>query len=171
MDHNQPSRSYYSILGVHGGSSFAEIRSSYRKLAMQWHPDRWARTPSHLGEAKRKFQQIQEAYSVLSDQRKRAMYDAGFYDPDEEEDEGFSDFLQEILSLMANVRREEKSYSMEELQQMLLEMAKDSEQTLTIVEDSRSPKRARCERNPGVGRDSHIHVSGLEMFERSGFCS
>jgi hypothetical protein len=32
-------------------------------FVQQWHPDRWARTPSLLGEAKRKFQQIQEAYS------------------------------------------------------------------------------------------------------------
>ena len=32
-------------------------------LVQQWHPDRWTRTPSLLGEAKRKFQQIQEAYS------------------------------------------------------------------------------------------------------------
>ncbi|OVA01424.1 DnaJ domain [Macleaya cordata] len=124
------SRSYYGMLGVDRDSSASEIRRAYRKLAMKWHPDRWTRTPSLLGEAKQKFQKIQEAYSVLSDKRKRTMYDAGLYDPNQEEeeegdhDEGFSDFLQEMVSLMASVKRKEnnKVYSMEELQQMFMEM-------------------------------------------------
>ncbi|XWS70933.1 hypothetical protein CRYUN_Cryun03dG0093100 [Craigia yunnanensis] len=76
------------------------------QLFPQWHPDRWTRTPSLLGEAKRKFQQIQEAYSVLSDQRKRTLYDAGLYDPEDEEDEGFSDFLAKMISLMIQTRTE-----------------------------------------------------------------
>ncbi|KAJ8447659.1 hypothetical protein Cgig2_031713 [Carnegiea gigantea] len=100
------SESYYAVLGVSRNASIDEIRRAYRKLAMQWHPDKWARTPSLLGEAKRKFQRIQEAYSVLSDARKRAVYDAGMYDPTEEEDEGFCDFMQEMLSLMRQVREE-----------------------------------------------------------------
>lgn len=115
--------SYYAILGVSRNASIDEIRRAYRKLAMQWHPDKWARTPSLLGEAKRKFQRIQEAYSVLSDARKRAVYDAGMYDPTEEEDEGFCDFMREMLSLMRQVREEEKCCSMEELQSMLVELA------------------------------------------------
>ena len=81
------SSSYYSVLGVDSESSMEEIKRAYRKLAKRYHPDRWTRSPSLLGEAKRRFQEIQEAYSVLSDQRKRTMYDAGLYDPDEEEDE------------------------------------------------------------------------------------
>lgn len=117
------SESYYAILGVSRNASIDEIRRAYRKLAMQWHPDKWARTPSLLGEAKRKFQRIQEAYSVLSDARKRAMYDAGMYDPTEEEDEAFFDFMQEMLSLMTQVREEEKCCSMEELQSMFVELA------------------------------------------------
>ncbi|KAM7463459.1 hypothetical protein LguiA_031580 [Lonicera macranthoides] len=132
METDQGSRSYYSILGVGAHSSEEEIRRAYRKLAMQWHPDKWTRNPSLLGEANRKFQQIQEAYSVLSDQRKRTMYDAGLYDPEEEEeeeaeDEGFADFLQEITSLMADVRREDKEYGVEELQNMFWEMARSFE--------------------------------------------
>nr|GMD27667.1 DnaJ homolog subfamily B member 8-like isoform X2 [Ipomoea batatas] len=75
---------------------------------MQWHPDKWTKNPSLLGEAKRRFQQIQEAYSVLSDPRRRTLYDAGLYDSreDDGEVEGFADFVQEMVSLMKDVRRE-----------------------------------------------------------------
>ncbi|KAB2090627.1 hypothetical protein ERO13_A03G122000v2 [Gossypium hirsutum] len=98
--------SYYNVLGVKVDASIQDIKRAYRKLAMQWHPDRWTRTPSLLSEAKHKFQQIQEAYSVLSDQRKRTLYDAGLYDPEDEEDEGFSDFMAEMISLMSQTRKE-----------------------------------------------------------------
>uniref|UniRef100_A0A7N0UDW6 J domain-containing protein n=1 Tax=Kalanchoe fedtschenkoi TaxID=63787 RepID=A0A7N0UDW6_KALFE len=127
MDFGRRSASYYEILGVGFDSSAEEIRRAYRKLAMRWHPDKWARNPSLLGEAKLRFQQIQEAYSVLSDQSKRTLYDAGMYDPEEEEQEGFSDFVQEMVTLMAKVKREEKIYTLEELQGMFTEMAKGFE--------------------------------------------
>ncbi|XP_042001718.1 chaperone protein DnaJ 1-like isoform X3 [Salvia splendens] len=71
----------------------------------QWHPDKWNATPSLVDMAKHKFQQIQEAYSVLSDRTKRTLYDASLFD---EEDEGFSDFVQEMMSLVDDVREEEK---------------------------------------------------------------
>lgn len=122
MESGQGTQSYYSVLGVSSGSPIDEIRRAYRKLAMKWHPDKWTKSPSLLGEAKRKFQKIQEAYSVLSDERKRTMYDAGLYDPDEEEDERFCDFLQEMASLMADVPSEEKNCSIEDLQKMFVEM-------------------------------------------------
>ncbi|KAF8394626.1 hypothetical protein HHK36_020840 [Tetracentron sinense] len=112
---------YYSLLGIRKDASTSEICGAYRKLALKWHPDRWTRTPTVAGEAKRRFQQIQEAYSVLSDKGKRSIYDAGLYDPFEEEDEGFCDFMQEMLSMMDNVRDEEDSF--EDLQKMFVEMA------------------------------------------------
>ncbi|URD92848.1 DnaJ domain [Musa troglodytarum] len=83
---------YYSLLGIRRNASPSDIRSAYRCLALKWHPDRWAKEPAAAsGEAKRRFQRIQEAYSVLSDKGKRAMYDAGFYDPlDDDGDQVFS---------------------------------------------------------------------------------
>jgi curved DNA-binding protein len=59
---------YYSILGINRGASQEEIKKSYRKLAMQHHPDR-------TGGDDTKFKQIQEAYATLSDPQKRAAYD------------------------------------------------------------------------------------------------
>ncbi|CAL9003297.1 unnamed protein product [Prunus brigantina] len=96
---------YYAVLGIRRDASFSDIRTAYRKLALKCHPDR-ARNQAVAGEAKRRFQQIQEAYSVLSDQAKRSIYDAGLYDPLEEEDQEFTDFMQEMLSMMNNVKDE-----------------------------------------------------------------
>ncbi|KAL6146519.1 PREDICTED: dnaJ homolog subfamily B member 3 [Fragaria vesca subsp. vesca] len=113
---------YYSVLGIRKDASFSDIRTAYRKLAMKWHPDRWSgnKNLSVAGDANRRFQQIQEAYSVLSDQGKRSMYDAGLYDPLEEEDEEFGDFMQEMISMMNNVKDEGDSF--EDLQRMFVEM-------------------------------------------------
>ncbi|KAF8054064.1 hypothetical protein N665_1352s0002 [Sinapis alba] len=111
---------YYDVLGVSVDSSAEQIRREYHKLALKWHPDQWTKDPFRSGEAKQRFQQIQEAYSVLSDQRKRSLYDVGLYDT--EEDEGYFDFAEEMVSLMSQTRREEKQYSLEELQTMVHDM-------------------------------------------------
>jgi molecular chaperone DnaJ len=63
-------RDYYEILGVDKKSSSEEIKAAYRKLAMQYHPDRNKAT-----DAEEKFKEISEAYAVLSDQNKRQQYD------------------------------------------------------------------------------------------------
>lgn len=63
---------YYETLGVQRGASDQEIKSSYRKLAMQYHPDR---NPDNRDESTERFKQITEAYSVLADPQKRATYD------------------------------------------------------------------------------------------------
>jgi len=62
----------YEILGVTPDSTVDEIRDAYRKLAQQWHPDKH---PKDVGTATRKFQELAEAYTILSDATKRARYD------------------------------------------------------------------------------------------------
>ncbi len=64
-------RDYYEILGVSKGASADEIKKSYRKVAMQFHPDR---NPGDKA-AEEKFKEAAEAYEVLSDGDKRAQYD------------------------------------------------------------------------------------------------
>ncbi|GFY89024.1 chaperone DnaJ-domain superfamily protein [Actinidia rufa] len=54
---------YYAVLGICKDASFSDIRTAYRKLALKWHPDRWAKNSAVSGEANRRFQKIQEAYS------------------------------------------------------------------------------------------------------------
>ena len=64
-------RDYYEILGVNKSANGDEIKKSFRKLAMQYHPDR---NPGDK-EAEAKFKEINEAYEVLKDEQKRAAYD------------------------------------------------------------------------------------------------
>jgi curved DNA-binding protein len=64
-------RDYYKILGVPRGSSADEIKKAYRKLAMQYHPDR---NPGDR-QAEDRFKEINESYQVLSDPQKRTRYD------------------------------------------------------------------------------------------------
>ncbi|GJN31219.1 hypothetical protein PR202_gb19585 [Eleusine coracana subsp. coracana] len=109
---------YYGLLGIRKNASVTDIRAAYRRLALKWHPDRWASNPGAAGEANRRFQRIQEAYSVLSDKGKRAMYDAGLFDPLDDDDQDFSDFMQEMLVMMDNVKNE-KPDTLEDLQKML----------------------------------------------------
>ena len=67
----QTKRDYYEILGVARTAGAEEIKKSYRKLALKYHPDR---NPGSK-EAEDKFKEAAEAYAVLSDTEKRAQYD------------------------------------------------------------------------------------------------
>ncbi|XP_042983371.1 dnaJ homolog subfamily B member 6-like [Carya illinoinensis] len=63
---------YYKILQVDRSAKDDDLKKAYRKLAMKWHPDK---NPNNKKEAEAKFKQISEAYNVLSDMQKRAVYD------------------------------------------------------------------------------------------------
>ena len=63
---------YYKILGVSRSASSADIKRAYRKLSLKYHPDK---NPSE--DASKKFSEIANAYSVLSDDEKRQTYDRG----------------------------------------------------------------------------------------------
>ncbi len=65
-------KDYYKILGVQSNASDAEIKKAYRKLAMQYHPDR---NPGKEEWANQKFKEINEAYGVLGDAQKKKQYD------------------------------------------------------------------------------------------------
>jgi len=64
-------RDYYEVLGVQRTATEADMKVSYRKLAMQWHPDR---NPGDK-DCEHRFKEINEAYDILKDEQKRAAYD------------------------------------------------------------------------------------------------
>ena len=90
---------YYKILGVDRNASDEEIRKAYRKMARRYHPDIAGK------QYEGKFEQVNRAYSVLSDPKKKQMYDAGV-DPDHPQQAGgfspsdfggFSDIFSDLL--------------------------------------------------------------------------
>ncbi len=66
-------KDYYEILGVSKDASKEEIRKAYRQLVRKWHPDK--HKDDARKDAENKFKEIQEAYEVLSNPKKKAMYD------------------------------------------------------------------------------------------------
>ncbi|CAH8288814.1 unnamed protein product [Schistosoma bovis] len=64
--------SYYKILGIEETASGDEIKKAYRRLALKWHPDK---NPDKKEEAEKCFKLISEAYEILSDPKKRDIYD------------------------------------------------------------------------------------------------
>src|SRR5437868_15415400 len=101
-------RDYYEVLGVAKGCGEADLKSAFRKLAMEHHPDR----NGGCEEAAGRFKEINEAYSVLSDPQKRAAYDrfghagvngmagmgggAQFHDVGDTFNEGFGDVFRDM---------------------------------------------------------------------------
>lgn len=63
-------KDYYKILGIAKGAGDDDIKKAYRKQALKWHPDK-----NKAANAEQKFKEIAEAYEVLSDPKKREIYD------------------------------------------------------------------------------------------------
>ncbi|GFO13168.1 Dnaj homolog subfamily c member 7-like, partial [Plakobranchus ocellatus] len=83
-------KDYYKILGVHKSASEDEIKRAYKKRALIHHPDRHSNdTQDKQKEEEKKFKELGEAYSILSDAKKKARYDNG---QDLDEAEGFGGF-------------------------------------------------------------------------------
>ncbi|KAF3944533.1 hypothetical protein ACB098_12G090900 [Castanea mollissima] len=79
VNHNTVQKDYYKVLEVDYDATDEKIRLNYRRLALKWHPDK------HKGDSAvtAKFQEINEAYRVLSDPAKRIDYDlSGIYEVD-----------------------------------------------------------------------------------------
>ena len=153
-------RDYYDVLNCQKGAAITEIKASYRKLAMEFHPDK--NPGDHTAEIK--FKEINEAYDVLKDDQKRAAYDrfghaafenggrgagpgdfgfaAGFADIF---DEMFGDFMGGRRGQQSATRGNDLRYNME----ISLEEAFKGKQT-----NIRVPTLTACESCSGTGAES-----------------
>lgn len=120
------SNDFYAVLGLEKECTPSELKNAYKKLAMRWHPDRCSASGNSkfVEEAKKKFQAIQEAYSVLSDETNRLLYDVGIYDNDDDENnDGMGEFLNEMVAMMSETKPSENGEeSFEQLQELFEEM-------------------------------------------------
>ncbi|XP_051135890.1 uncharacterized protein LOC127254690 [Andrographis paniculata] len=120
------SNDFYAVLGLKKDCTAAELKNAYKRLVMEWHPDRFSASgnPNYVQEATRKFQAIQQAYSVLSDANKRFLYDVGVYDSNDDADEnGMGEFLNEMATMMSQAKsNENRNETFEELQELFDEM-------------------------------------------------
>ncbi|CAH9098845.1 unnamed protein product [Cuscuta epithymum] len=159
----------YGVLGLNKECSASELRSAYKKLALKWHPDRCSArgNSKSVEEAKKKFQAIQQAYSVLSDTNKRFLYDVGVYDFEDDDDEnGMGDFLNEMAAMMNDNRSNEKQgESFEELQELFEEMLQSSANLVDTSSFSSTPSTS-CSESCYFDNISTKRSS----FEFDGFC-
>ena len=93
-------RDYYEVLGVAKDADAGQIKKAYRKLALQYHPDR-----NDSEDAEGKFKEASEAYEVLSDDKKRQTYDR--FGHDGLRNQGFSGFsgagVEDIFSSFGDI--------------------------------------------------------------------
>jgi len=90
----------YTVLAVPTTATAAEIRTAYRKLALQWHPDKH---PTNKDEAHRKFQEIAFAYAILSDEGRRRRYDTtGSCEEGEDGDFDWKEWFSEMWNGVVN---------------------------------------------------------------------
>lgn len=153
-------KDYYNILGVNKNATEAELKKAYRKLAMEYHPDR---NPGNK-EAEDKFREINEAYTVLSDGTKRAQYDqygrvfddrnqgaGGFGGGETIFEEFFSDVFGDFFGTTGNTkrkRRPQKGQSIEyHLDITFMEAAFGCEKEIEI------PTTENCKRCDGSGAE------------------
>ena len=80
-------RDYYKILGVDKNSTEQEIKKAYKKLAIKWHPDKNNQSEEAQKLAEKTFRDVNDAYTVLSDTKKKNMFDNGM-DPHNPEEAG-----------------------------------------------------------------------------------
>lgn len=97
---SKQSKNYYEILGVPEKATEDEIKKAYRKLALQWHPDK-----NSSPDAEEKFKSITEAYEVLSDQDARRKYDLGGDDFDFDQEFHFHNPFELFQQMFANFNR------------------------------------------------------------------
>ncbi|KAG4937926.1 hypothetical protein JHK82_045735 [Glycine max] len=163
-DEGNKSNNFYSILGLKKECTELELKNAYRKLAKKWHPDRCSATGNSelVEEAKKKFQEIREAYSVLSDANKRLMYDVGVYDSDDDENENGEESFEELQQLFEDMF--EADIGLDGGPSLASSDCSTSSAYMTYSESSSSNKHNSSEMNFGKAENSSVFDAGYQNF-------
>lgn len=183
-------RDYYEILGVLKTASQAEIKKAYRKIALKYHPDR--NQDGH--EAEEKFKEASEAYSVLGNEEKRAVYDRFGFNGLNSRNQGFSDssfFSDSIFSDFEDIlgsffgfgsggfsgshssRRARGGADIgTEISITLEESYNGTEKDITVNREKRCPDCNGSGTEPGTSPETCNHCGGTgQVRQRQGFFS
>ncbi|XP_011623113.1 dnaJ homolog subfamily B member 7 isoform X1 [Amborella trichopoda] len=163
---------FYAILGLKKECSASDLRNAYKRLALsiwiaqRWHPDRCSASGNtkFVEECKKKFQAIQQAYSVLSDANKRFLYDVGAYGSDDD-DQGMGEFLGEMAVMMSQTKPSEKGpESFEDLQNLFQEMF---ERDLDMFKSSTSHNNNNDNNNNNHRSSDNNNCSSVHCFSNT----
>ncbi|MGQ9863787.1 MAG: molecular chaperone DnaJ [Bacteroidia bacterium] len=142
-------KDYYAILGVPRDADLETIKRVYRKLALQYHPDK---NPGDKT-AEERFKEINEAYEVLSDPQKRRQYDT--YGRIDETWGGYTDFIEEILEGFWGHRPKTKGFTPRRGDNIRITISLTLEEIATgITKKLRVKRRRRCDTCGGQGFSS-----------------
>ena len=189
-------KDYYEVLGVQKGATKEQIKDAYRKLALEFHPDR-----NKAPEAEARFKEISEAYAVLSDDEKRRQYDAygreGVYQRYSQEDifrgvdfgeffrglgfGGFNDIFSQFFGggIGQPRRGEDLTYHLQvKLEDIVQESSREidiprSEVCQTCNGSGAKPGTSpqRCGTCGGTGQVQKVHSAGFARLVRIVACS
>eukprot|EP00929_Paragymnodinium_shiwhaense_P114798 TRINITY_DN8330_c0_g1_i1.p1 TRINITY_DN8330_c0_g1~~TRINITY_DN8330_c0_g1_i1.p1 ORF type:complete len:236 (-),score=63.62 TRINITY_DN8330_c0_g1_i1:212-919(-) len=137
-----PGETYYDVLGTLPEATPTEIKQKYRKAALHWHPDK--AHPDDKETAEKRFKEVSEAYTVLSDERQRQVYDlylscrhVGVVEVADPDDPRARDFVQVSFS------------SWEEFKRLIEGMAKSASSPSSGGRGGGAAARARRQRHSG----------------------
>ncbi|XP_027908175.1 dnaJ homolog subfamily B member 9-like isoform X3 [Vigna unguiculata] len=158
------SNDFYTILGLNKECTELELKNAYKKLAKKWHPDRCSASGNSelVEQAKKKFQEIGEAYSVLSDANKRLMYDVGVYDSDDDENENGEESFEELQQLFEDMFQAD--IGLDGSPSLSSANCSNSSSYMTYSESSSSNKRNSTEMKFGKPEDSSVFDTSYQNF-------
>jgi hypothetical protein len=179
------SMDFYERLGVPQNATERQIRSAYKRLALKWHPDRWANSstnPQEQASAEEIFKLLAEAYEVLSDAEARKTYDAHLHDSPSLKDEfvrngtvngmtldeaiaTFRDVIDNLSGAVSKVTSRFSSSSSTVVNPLRTPSSVRSGLVPNNHNNIFAPDRIRVTRTVGIGTDQYEQIMYLEPEE------
>jgi curved DNA-binding protein CbpA len=170
-----PHKTLYDILEVPQTATQEEIKFAYRRLAMRWHPDR---NPGNSGEAQRRFQEINNAYKILSDSAKRAEYDKAVFgwqddtfgqsaDPGMSDSEADEIFFEQMLDLAFELASRGYDPSMILKMLLALDCPEGIAKSVVRIATKRNYNPGKREQSPGQPEQHAARPVSLESSQWS----